>query len=258
MMLLDNERLAALEDEFNEHPKGIELPNFIWLMESAINYPAAEKVDLIYGLIKLFNDIDINGDQHMEWSEFTQYIIDCVLEEDIRGKNAAEEADGAQQQEKEIVDQAYVRRAKKYQLSDVVDPVIHQNVLKKIISTGRDGRCFVLEENASQIHLIGRDLSVEARISPDKRSIYEQQGFIASVAFDPVHDLLGCVTTDKRLIFFEGSDRYTMLHSKDEFKRNYCALWYLPSTNYWVTSSTDNFLTVWKVSKTGLVFLTVV
>ena len=86
MMLLDNERLAALEDEFNEHPKGIEMANFVWLMECAINYPVEEKIDLIYGLVKLFKDIDINGDEHMEWSEFTQYIIACVLEDGIAVK----------------------------------------------------------------------------------------------------------------------------------------------------------------------------
>lgn len=81
MMLLDNERLVALEDEFNEHPEGITLLGFIWLMECAIHYPTEEKVDLIHGLIKLFNDIDINGDERMEWGEFTQYIIDSVLED---------------------------------------------------------------------------------------------------------------------------------------------------------------------------------
>lgn len=88
MMLLDNERLAALEDEFNEHPRGIQMANFVWLMECAINYPVEEKIDLVYGLIRLFKDIDINGDEHMEWSEFTQYIIDCVLEDKINPKSS--------------------------------------------------------------------------------------------------------------------------------------------------------------------------
>ena len=88
MMLLDNERLAALEDEFNEHPEGIMINDFIKLMESAINYPSEEKVDLVYGLIKLFNDIDINGDEHMEWSEFTQYIIDSVIEDSSQDKKS--------------------------------------------------------------------------------------------------------------------------------------------------------------------------
>jgi hypothetical protein len=34
----------------------------------------------VYGLNKLFAEIDINGDEHMEWSEFTQYIIDAVIQ----------------------------------------------------------------------------------------------------------------------------------------------------------------------------------
>jgi hypothetical protein len=54
MMLLDNEKLAALEDEFNEHPDGIELANFIWLMKCAIIHPVEEKYELVTGLIKLF------------------------------------------------------------------------------------------------------------------------------------------------------------------------------------------------------------
>ncbi len=33
---------------------------------------------MLYGAIKLFADIDINGDQHMQWAEFMQYIIDAV------------------------------------------------------------------------------------------------------------------------------------------------------------------------------------
>ena len=87
-MLLDNERLAALEDEFNEHPEGIKVVDFIRLMESAITLPPEEKIDLIYGLMKLFHDIDINGDKHMEWSEFTQYIIDSVIEDGSADKKS--------------------------------------------------------------------------------------------------------------------------------------------------------------------------
>lgn len=71
MMMLDNEKLAALEEEFNEHANGIELPNFILLMKSAITHKYEDRFKLVNGLIKLFDDIDINGDKHMEWSEFT-------------------------------------------------------------------------------------------------------------------------------------------------------------------------------------------
>lgn len=78
-MLLDNERLAALENEFEKHEEGIPIDYFIELMEKALLFPEEEKVDLYYGLIRLFYDIDINADHKMQWSEFTQFIIDTVL-----------------------------------------------------------------------------------------------------------------------------------------------------------------------------------
>jgi len=54
MMLLDNDKLSALEEEFKEYPNGIELINFIFLMKSAINHSSNDKYDLMNGLIKLF------------------------------------------------------------------------------------------------------------------------------------------------------------------------------------------------------------
>jgi hypothetical protein len=56
---------------------------FIWLMKCAIVHKedSLEKYELVNGLIKLFQDIDINDDKQMEWSEFTQYIIDAVIGE---------------------------------------------------------------------------------------------------------------------------------------------------------------------------------
>lgn len=62
MMKLDNERLAQLEEEYSDYPNGIELHNFINLMKSAIDHPPNDKYELVVGLIKLFNEIDINGD----------------------------------------------------------------------------------------------------------------------------------------------------------------------------------------------------
>ena len=71
MMMLDKEKLEALEEEFADHPEGIERASFVWLMKAAMNPKPEEKYDLVYGLCKLFAEIDINGDHHMEWTEFT-------------------------------------------------------------------------------------------------------------------------------------------------------------------------------------------
>jgi hypothetical protein len=40
-------------------------------MKAAVNHSEKDRYDLVYGLQKLFSEIDINGDEHMEWAEFT-------------------------------------------------------------------------------------------------------------------------------------------------------------------------------------------
>ena len=50
------------------------------------------KYFFISDLIKFFQSIDINGDGHLEWSEFTEYIIENIrVVEKPRYKNSAYE-----------------------------------------------------------------------------------------------------------------------------------------------------------------------
>jgi hypothetical protein len=58
-------------------------------MIESIDCSDEEKYELVHGALKLFAEIDINGDCHMEWSEFMQYIIDAVLENSISGGDDA-------------------------------------------------------------------------------------------------------------------------------------------------------------------------
>ena len=80
MMQLDKDQLENLEEKFLEHTGGITLEEFCRLMRECTPHKEPEKYDLIYGLIKLFKEIDINGDERLEWTEFTQYIIDEVMQ----------------------------------------------------------------------------------------------------------------------------------------------------------------------------------
>ena len=57
---------------------------FVKLMLSEVPTNEGERLELIHGLIKLFNQVDINGDMLMQWSEFIQYIIDAVSSESIK------------------------------------------------------------------------------------------------------------------------------------------------------------------------------
>ena len=70
MMQLSKERLQTLEGIWEDYPDGLELPLFTQLMLDSIDCSEEEKYELIHGALKLFSEIDINGDHHMEWEEF--------------------------------------------------------------------------------------------------------------------------------------------------------------------------------------------
>lgn len=117
--MIDHDKLITLEEEFKVHRAGIELPNFIWLMECSINHPEEDKYELLNGLVKLFLDIDINGDKHIEWSEFTQYIIEAVTtqgsaEEDDNMLALEERPDRKYNQV--VMNLAFAKAAKNYKI----------------------------------------------------------------------------------------------------------------------------------------------
>ncbi len=48
-------------------------------MLCVLEFREEEKFEIVKSLAQLFAEVDINDDKHMEWSEFTQYIIDSVM-----------------------------------------------------------------------------------------------------------------------------------------------------------------------------------
>ena len=88
-------------------------------MKNAMKYPQEEKYDLVHGLNKLFKEIDINGDQNMEWSEFTQYVIDAVMQEKGLTKGEAPS-------QKELIEQAHSKKFTRFNESNFVDKVMHE------------------------------------------------------------------------------------------------------------------------------------
>ena len=82
-MRLSKDRLRRLQKVWEQNEDGLNLFEFMKLMVLEVPSVKAEKLEMIHGLIRLFKQVDVNGDQQMEWSEFVQYIIDQVLSESI-------------------------------------------------------------------------------------------------------------------------------------------------------------------------------
>ena len=106
MTMMSKERLANLEQVWEDFDDGLNITQFVQLMLDHL-YTSSddEKYELIYGSFKLFLEVDINGDGQMEWGEFMQYIIDAVSASAIKGGEEGQET---------VQEQITLIKAKKY------------------------------------------------------------------------------------------------------------------------------------------------
>lgn len=70
MMRLDKVRLKRAQGMFLQNEEGLDLNEFVRMLLSEVPCDEEEKVELINGAIKIFSDVDINGDGNMSWNEF--------------------------------------------------------------------------------------------------------------------------------------------------------------------------------------------
>ncbi len=137
MMLIDLKKINKIEEKFDKYPDGLDRLTFIKLLKKELptnpNDPYDE-INLVYGLYKLFCETDLSGDQIMQWSEFTQFMIDRV-----EGEENSDPNDYEGMKEKEMI--KYKRymiseRVKDYNIhkKDVISAVFYQKIDKIIIA----------------------------------------------------------------------------------------------------------------------------
>ena len=130
MMLLDLNKINKLAEFFKGYKDGIEKVIFISKMKTELpnnlNDPMDE-ANLVYGLYKFFCEIDFNGDEHMQWEEFTQFIIDTV-----EGDNEAKVTENEDDNNNKLFNEKEMIKFKRYHLSKKLkDNLIHK---REIIS----------------------------------------------------------------------------------------------------------------------------
>ena len=62
MMRLSKDRLRRLNKVWDQNEEGLTLSEFLKLMILEVPSLREEKVEMIHGLIRLFKQVDINGD----------------------------------------------------------------------------------------------------------------------------------------------------------------------------------------------------
>ena len=269
MMLLDLNKINKLAEFFKGYPDGIEKVLFIAKMKKELpnnlNDPMDE-ANLVYGLYKFFCEIDFNGDGHMQWEEFTQFIIDTV-----EGDNEAKINENEDETTNKIFNEKEMIKFKRYHLSKKLkDNLVHKKEIVSAVFLSRVNMIVMNEYGTKNIKIYnpkkGRseksiDLDLYLRKNqysenskiykknkknfgfPKKKTITEQEKQnIMNTTYSILYlckyqDIVAMCLSDKRIVFFHfpSDDRIELIYEMQTpalEKR----IWYLPEHGIWVSS----------------------
>ena len=247
MMLINYNRLSTLGQKFKEYDGGIEKIIFCTLLTNILKsekMPINELTDLIYGIYKFFAEIDFNGDNNMEWAEFTQFIIDKVEGE----HNIAEEEnkDGNVLSEKEIL------KYKRYEISqNIRDVHIHKSDIVKASYVNKTNKLLINEYNTHIIRVynpltghIDHELNVNTLNEQNNNVKYADVKKVLSynkrysvISFTTTEAILAILLSNKYILFFNTFNfRECELIFAIKTNALQKRIWYLENHNIWVTS----------------------
>ena len=75
MSYLNYRKLQKIKEDFKKQEEGLSMKDFIKVMLHHLPV-TRDMVGLVKNLIELFRQIDVNGDEQLEWEEFTGHIIE--------------------------------------------------------------------------------------------------------------------------------------------------------------------------------------
>ena len=266
MMLLDLNKINKLSDVFKEYEDGIEKIIFINKMKSELPCNLTDPMDetnLVYGLYKFFKEVDFNGDNQMQWTEFTQFIIDKV-----EGDNDAKVNEKDGESTNKIFTEKQMYKFKRYHESNKLnDNLIHKkDVVSAVflprvdlivlteyntrfvkIYSPKTGRCeknFDLDDYVNpKIYLetekkfTRKKPGIEIKLQEKKKSSGEKNTNYSILYLHQYQNIVAMCLSDKRIVFlnFASDDRVEFVH-EIQLPTLEKRVWFLPEHNIWVSS----------------------
>ena len=247
MMLINYNRLSTLGQKFKEYDGGIEKIIFCTLLTNILksdNMPVNELTDMIYGIYKFFAEIDFNGDNNMEWAEFTQFVIDKV--EGENNINEERKKNRVALSEKEIL------KYKRYEISQSINDVhIHKSDIVNAFYINKNNKLLVNEYNTNLIRVYNpftghienniNFLTINERSNNVKflelKKILTYNKKCSVISFTATEVIIAILLSNKYILFFstfnfKECDLIFYLKAKSLQKR----IWYLEKHNMWISS----------------------
>ena len=261
MMLIDLKKINKIEEEFEKYPDGLDRLTFIKLMKKEININSSDpydEIDLIYGLYKLFCEIDLSGDEIMQWSEFTQFMIDRV-----EGEN-----DSANPENHEGIVEKEMIKYKRYMISDkVIDYNIHKNEVENAIFYNKVDKLFVSEYNSKILKIYNphtgkcdlnfnienyfqqkklNDMKIKMKFNQKKKQNFQIESnksltfSVLSMALS-TKNIIGLCLSNNKICFFDFNNDLTA-ECLYEMPTNPLQkkIWYLKDHGIWLSSGRKN------------------
>lgn len=253
MSQIDREKLALLETEFKDHPRGIELLSFVWLLKSTITYAPADEYRLMDGLVKLFTDIDINGNNRIEWHEFTQYIVDGAVTKSVHENGDYSLNDRKQQvklAQSILIKEAFKSGDKLYGLRLIsLDKDSFKQSIGKIVTVADDRLMVIKEENADKLRIVDSTLKIKNILEmPQSQSTMfnHQVVTVIDVAVNRCQGIIACATNDSQVFFWYLRDLQRLAFSKP-FDRLVVSMHYLEASDLWALIDLGNCVEFWQL-----------
>ena len=80
MSYINKDKLNLINDAFNKLGMGLTLDQFLQIMLHHADIESEkESIDYVEKLIDAFKQIDVNGDETLEWDEFSNYIVETGI-----------------------------------------------------------------------------------------------------------------------------------------------------------------------------------
>jgi len=150
-------------------------------LKSSIEYEEEQKIDLVHGLSKLFSEIGASEGEQMKWKEFTQYIMEIVMQDTI---------DNNTKNQKERIAEAHSKTYTRFSLSSYTDSTIYKGVIQKVEYYPTLNRLLVIEHKSRNINFVTPELKNKERLNVIEEEDIKKNDkyFILSFAFDEVKE----------------------------------------------------------------------
>jgi WD40 repeat protein len=208
MSLLDSSTLHNIKREFDFADKSLELEEFVEVMKANLSPSIQQEIGevrLAAYLCEFFSSVDINGDNKMNWNEFTNYIADAGMNKYSSGQNGDSGNSAANKQPDHSSYAANGLQIDPYQPSALHDKNKYDAAIEKLFYFDNLDHLLLVEKGSSKFSVFGgKKLSKIC-------SVHTNSPQLLACEYLDSYNYVATTATDRIIQFWDPWDYYRKL-----------------------------------------------